>query len=100
MDKAPAYGAGDCRFESCLSQILFHQFSKICQKIFKKSDSGRTRTYNLLLRRKAPYPLGHRALMTLHQFFNYVHVDYGKRNQKSNEQFVATATTDGAEVDF
>ena len=20
MDKAPAYGAGDCRFESCLSQ--------------------------------------------------------------------------------
>ena len=29
------------------------------QKIF---DSGRTRTYNLLLRRQAPYPLGHRAL--------------------------------------
>ena len=22
MDKAPAYGAGDCRFESCLSQIF------------------------------------------------------------------------------
>ena len=28
-------------------------------KIF---DSGRTRTYNLLLRRQAPYPLGHRAI--------------------------------------
>ena len=27
----------------------------------KKVDSGRTRTYNLLLRRQAPYPLGHRA---------------------------------------
>ena len=24
MDKAPAYGAGDCRFESCLSQKIFH----------------------------------------------------------------------------
>ena len=23
MDKAPAYGAGDCRFESCLSQKFF-----------------------------------------------------------------------------
>ena len=23
MDKAPAYGAGDCRFESCLSQSFF-----------------------------------------------------------------------------
>ena len=23
MDKAPAYGAGDCRFESCLSQFFF-----------------------------------------------------------------------------
>ena len=23
MDKAPAYGAGDCRFESCLSQTFF-----------------------------------------------------------------------------
>ena len=23
MDKAPAYGAGDCRFESCLSQYFF-----------------------------------------------------------------------------
>ena len=29
------------------------------RKIF---DSGRTRTYNLLLRRQAPYPLGHRAV--------------------------------------
>ena len=28
----------------------------------KRFDSGRTRTYNLLLRRQAPYPLGHRAL--------------------------------------
>ena len=23
MDKAPAYGAGDCRFESCLSQTFY-----------------------------------------------------------------------------
>ena len=29
-----------------------------------------------------------------------LYVGYGKRNQKSNEQFVATATTDGAEVGF
>ena len=33
----------------------------------KKFDSGRTRTYNLLLRRQAPYPLGHRA-MYLHTY--------------------------------
>ena len=26
MDKAPAYGAGDCRFESCLSQIFCNHF--------------------------------------------------------------------------
>ena len=26
MDKAPAYGAGDCRFESCLSQIFLNNF--------------------------------------------------------------------------
>ena len=62
MDKAPAYGAKDCRFESCLSQIFkifSDKFSKIDEKEF---DSGRTRTYNLLLRRQAPYPLGHRAV--------------------------------------
>ena len=26
MDKAPAYGAGDCRFESCLSHNFFNDF--------------------------------------------------------------------------
>ena len=65
MDKAPAYGAKDCRFESCLSQIFkifSDKFSKIDEKEF---DSGRTRTYNLLLRRQAPYPLGHRAVVSL-----------------------------------
>ena len=38
--------------------------TQINQKLKKNIDSGRTRTYNLLLRRQAPYPLGHRALIT------------------------------------
>ena len=39
--------------------------SKMIEKHWQKEfDSGRTRTYNLLLRRQAPYPLGHRAVVS------------------------------------
>ena len=54
MNKPLTYEADDCRFEP-----VFFLIFKNCWKIF---DSGRTRTYNLLLRRQAPYPLGHRAV--------------------------------------
>ena len=48
---------------SAISHLKSNQSkSKKKQKLF---DSGRTRTYNLLLRRQAPYPLGHRALHLL-----------------------------------
>ena len=40
----------------------------------KRFDSGRTRTYNLLLRRQAPYPLGHRALVPGDHFFKHTSV--------------------------
>ena len=38
-----------------------------CQKIFQKDTTARTRTVNLLLRRQAPYPLGHSGLWRLVQ---------------------------------
>ena len=51
MDKAPAYGAGDCRFESCLSQFFFLDLKLI--RVFLIMD-----TEQLICDRTGPNDLG------------------------------------------
>ena len=54
-----------CHMQKLSIEFLLVRHYKSRMKNF---DSGRTRTYNLLLRRQAPYPLGHRAFwMNQHQ---------------------------------
>lgn len=66
MDKASASGAGDSRLESWAGHIAGDHEAHIgpmltLQRLaFQyKYTRGGTRTRNLLLRREAPYPLGH-----------------------------------------
>ena len=66
MDKASASGAGDSRLESWAGHIAGDHEAHIrsiltlqCLVLQFKYTRGGTRTRNLLLRREAPYPLGH-----------------------------------------
>ena len=49
MDKAPAYGAGDCRFESCLSQFFFLDLKLI--RVFLIMDAEKLICDRINLRR-------------------------------------------------
>ena len=80
MDKAPDFGSGDCRFESCHGRLIFVSiritllspitlFAKSSTGLFlqtktivfctKRVDRDRTRTCNPQIRSLVPYPLGH-----------------------------------------
>ena len=55
------YGAGDCGMDGCTERAAWGS-KRILKCQSTKYTRGGTRTRNLLLKREAPYPLGHTSL--------------------------------------